>query len=150
MFAPRPDLVAKELLRVCKPGGTIAMANWTPQGFVGQMFKTVSTFSAPSGMPSPVLWGDENTVRERLGKGLSDLTLVRRHYTFSYPFPPSEVVEFFRLYYGPINQASASLDGAGCERLHQELEALWSSYNRAGRGGTTVFAEYLDVIGVRA
>ncbi len=68
MFAPRPDLVAKELLRVCKPGGTIAMANWTPQGFVGQMFKTVSTFIAPSGMPSPVLWGDETTVRERLGK----------------------------------------------------------------------------------
>ena len=73
MFAPRPDLVAKELLRVCEPGGTIAMANWTPQGFVGQMFKTVSTFIAPSGMPSPVLWGDETTVRERLGKGLSDL-----------------------------------------------------------------------------
>ena len=73
MFAPRPDLVAKELLRVCDPGGTIAMANWTPQGFVGQMFKTVSKFIAPSGMPSPVLWGDETTVRERLGKGLSDL-----------------------------------------------------------------------------
>jgi SAM-dependent methyltransferase len=58
MFAPRPDLVAKELLRVCKPGGTIAMANWTPRGFIGQMFKIVSTFIAPSGMPSPVLWGD--------------------------------------------------------------------------------------------
>ena len=73
MFAPRPDLVAKELLRVCMPGGTIAMANWTPQGFVGQMFKAVAKFIAPSGMPSPVLWGDEATVRERLGKGLSDL-----------------------------------------------------------------------------
>src|SRR5262249_1587246 len=59
MFAPRPELVAKELLRVCVPGGTIAMANWTPQGFVGQMFKTISKFIAPSGMPSPVLWGDE-------------------------------------------------------------------------------------------
>lgn len=66
MFAPRPDLVARELLRVCKPGGTIAMVNWTPQGFVGQMFNTVSKFIAPSGMPSPVLWGDEITVRERL------------------------------------------------------------------------------------
>ena len=150
MFAPRPDLVAKELLRVCKPGGTIAMANWTPQGFVGQMFKTVSTFIAPSGMPSPVLWGDVNMVRERLGKGLSDLQLIRRHYTFTYPFPPSEVVEFFRLYYGPINQAFASLDVDGCESLHQELEALWSSYNRAGMDCTTVFAEYLEVIGIRA
>jgi SAM-dependent methyltransferase len=150
MFAPRPDLVAKELLRVCVPGGTIAMGNWTPQGFVGQMFKTVSKFIAPSGMPSPVLWGDESTVRERLGKGLSELRLVRRQYIFSYPFPPSEVVELFRLYYGPTNRAFASLDGAGQEQLRQELEALWSSHNRAGRDCTTVLGEYLEVIGVRA
>ena len=150
MFAPRPELVAKELLRVCVPGGTIAMANWTPQGFVGQMFKTISKFIAPSGMPSPVLWGDETTVRERLGKGLSELNLVRCHYTFSYPFPPSEVVEFFRLYYGPTNQAFASLDNGGRESLRRELETLWSSHNRAGRDCTTVFAEYLEVIGIRA
>jgi SAM-dependent methyltransferase len=150
MFAPRPDLVAKELLRVCVPGGTIAMANWTPQGFVGQMFKAVAKFIAPSGMPSPVLWGDETTVRERLGKGLADLHLVRRYYTFSYPFPPSEVVELFLLYYGPINQAFASLDVDGQERLRRELEALWSAHNRAGRDCTTVFAEYLEVIGIRA
>jgi ubiquinone/menaquinone biosynthesis C-methylase UbiE len=78
MFAPRPERVAQELLRVCNPGGTIAMANWTPQGFIGQMFKTISKFIAPSGMPAPVLWGDEATVRERLGAGLSDLSLVRR------------------------------------------------------------------------
>jgi SAM-dependent methyltransferase len=149
MFAPRPELVAKELLRVCQPGGTIAMANWTPQGFIGQMFKAVSKFIAPSGMPSPVLWGDETTVRERLGGGLSDLSLVRRHYTFSYPFPPSEVVEFFRLYYGPTNQAFAALDGEGRESLRQELEALWASHNRAGRACTTVLAEYLEVIGIR-
>ena len=150
MFAPRPDLVAKELLRVCNPGGTIAMANWTPQGFVGQMFKTIAKFIAPSGMPSPVLWGDEATVRKRLGKGLSELNLVRRHYTFSYPFPPSEVVEFFRLYYGPTNQAFASLDAGGRESLSRELETLWSSHNRSGTDCTTVFAEYLEVIGIRA
>lgn len=150
MFAPRPDRVAQELLRVCKSGGTIAMANWTPQGFIGQMFKTVSTFIAPSGMPSPVLWGDEATVRERIGKGLSKLKLVRRHYTLSYPFPPSEVVEFFRLYYGPINRAFASLDAGGCERLRHELEALWSSDNRVGKECTTILAEYLEVIGIRS
>lgn len=150
MFAPRPDLVAKELLRVCVPGGTIAMANWTPQGFVGQMFKAVSTFIAPSGMPSPVLWGDETTVRERLGKGLSELNLVRRHYTFSYPFPPSEVVDFYRLYYGPTNQAFTSLDADGRERLRQELDGLWSAHNRARKDCTIVLAEYLEVIGVRA
>jgi SAM-dependent methyltransferase len=150
MFAPRPDLVAQELLRVCSPGGTIAMVNWTPQGFIGQMFKAVSKFIAPSGMPAPVLWGDEATVRERLGAGLSDLSLVKRHYTFSYPFPPAEVVEFFRLYYGPTNLAFASLDAASAEGLRRELEALWSSQNRAGKGSTTVFAEYLEVIGIRA
>jgi SAM-dependent methyltransferase len=88
MFAPRPDHVAKELLRVCAPGGTIAMVNWTPQGFIGQMFKTIAKFIAPSGMPSPVLWGDEPTVRERLGHGLSQLSLTKRQYLFSYPFPP--------------------------------------------------------------
>lgn len=150
MFAPRPDLVARELLRVCVPGGTIAMANWTPQGFVGQMFKAVSKFIAPSGMPSPVLWGDEATVRERLGQGLAELSLARRHYVLSYPFPPSEVVEFFRLYYGPTNRAFASLDGDGREQLRRELETLWSAHNRAGLGCTTVLAEYLEVIGVRA
>jgi hypothetical protein len=126
------------------------MANWTPQGFVGQMFKAVSKFIAPSGMPSPVLWGDEATVRERLGEGLSELLLVRRHYTFSYPFPPSEVVEFFRLYYGPTNRAFAALDVDGRESLRRELEALWSAHNRAGAGCTTVFAEYLEVTGTRA
>lgn len=150
MFAPRPDFVAKELLRVCTPGGTIAMANWTPQGFVGQMFKAVSKFIAPSGMPAPVLWGDEATVRERFGQGLAELHLTKRHYLFSYPFPPSEVVEFFRLYYGPTNRAFASLDGDGSEQLRQELETLWSAHNRAGLGCTTVLAEYLEVIGVRA
>jgi hypothetical protein len=114
------------------------------------MFKSVSKFIAPSGMPSPVLWGDEATVRERLGEGLSDLLLVRRQYTFSYPFPPSEVVDVFLLYYGPTHQAFTSLDATGGESLRQELEALWTSHNRAGLGSTTVFAEYLEVIGVRA
>lgn len=150
MFAPRPNLVAVELLRVCKPGGLIAMANWTPKGFVGQMFKAVSNFIAPSGMPSPVLWGEETTVRERLGQGLSDLRLVRRHYTFTYPFPAADVVELFRLYYGPMHQAFAALDADGREALRRELEGLWTRQNRAGQDRTTVYAEYLEVIGIRA
>lgn len=150
MFAPQPQLVAQELLRVCAPGGTIAMANWTPQGFVGQMFKAVSKFIAPSGMPAPVLWGEEGTVRERLGHGLSDLSLTKRQYLFNYPFPPSEVVEFFRLYYGPTNRAFASLDDEGQAQLRQELETLWAAHNRGGADCTMVFAEYLEVIGIRA
>jgi SAM-dependent methyltransferase len=150
MFAPRPDLVAQELLRVCSPGGTIAMVNWTAQGFIGQMFKTVSKFIEPSGIPSPVLWGDETTVRERFGKGLAELSMIKRNYVFSYPFPPSEVVEFFRLNYGPTNRAFVSVDDAGREHLRQELEALWSSHNRAAAGSTIVYSEYLEVIGVRS
>ena len=125
------------------------MANWTPQGFIGQMFKAMSKFIAPSGMPSPVLWGDETTVRERLGHGLSPLSLTKRQYLFSYPFPPAEVVEFFRLYYGPANRAFASLDAEGQAQLRHELEALWTVHNRAGTDCTTVFGEYLEVIGIR-
>lgn len=149
MFATQPQLVAQELLRVCAPGGTIAMANWTPQGFVGQMFKAVSKFIAPSGMPAPVLWGDEATVRERLGHGISELNLTRRQYLFDYPFPPSEVVEFFRLHYGPTNRAFASLNAEAQAQLRQELETLWAAHNRGGADSTIVFAEYLEVVGIR-
>ena len=150
MFAPRPELVARELLRVCSPGGTIAMANWTREGFVGQMFKTFAKFIAPTGMPAPVLWGDEGVVRERLGHGLADLKLTRRQYTFTYPFPPAEVVEFFRQYYGPTNKAFASLDEAAAATLRGELEDLWSVNNRGGDELTVVQGEYLEAIGVRA
>jgi SAM-dependent methyltransferase len=150
MFAPRPELVAREFLRVCVPDGTIAMANWTATGFVGQMFKTIAQFIAPSNMPSPLLWGDEATVRERLGAGVSHLNLSRRMYRFNYPFPPSEVVDLFRLNYGPANLAFASLDPAGRQALHRELESLWSAHNRAKGGVTIVDAEYLDVAATRA
>jgi SAM-dependent methyltransferase len=150
MFAPRPELVARELLRVCSPGGTIAMGNWTREGFVGQMFKTLARFIAPSGMPAPVLWGDEAVVRERLGSGVSDLTMTRRQYSFTYPFPPAEVVEFFRQYYGPTNRAFASLDECASRTLRYDLEALWSTHNRGGEELTVVSSEYLEVIAVRA
>src|SRR3954468_6812865 len=150
MFAPRPELVARELLRVCSPGGTIAMGNWTREGFVGQMFKTFAKFIAPSGMPAPVLWGDESVVRERLGPGVSDLQMTRRHYNFTYPFPPPEVVELFRQYYGPTNRAFASLDENSAKSLRNELEVLWSEHNRGGKELTVVAAEYLEVVAIRA
>ena len=105
MFAPRPELVAAELVRVCRPGGRIAMANWTPDGFVGQMFKiTGKHVPPPPGMPPPVKWGDEETVRERLRDGVAELRLTRRICLFDYPFPPAEVVESFRMYYGPTRK----------------------------------------------
>ena len=150
MFAPRPDLVAKELTRACVPGGTIAMANWTARGFVGKMFTTIAKFIAPSGMPSPLLWGDEAVVRERLGPWISDLNFARRHHTFDYPFPPFDVVNFFRLYYGPVNRAFASLDRTGRKSLHEELEEIWTADNRGRDGFTLVEAEYLEAIATRA
>jgi ubiquinone/menaquinone biosynthesis C-methylase UbiE len=149
MFAPRPDAVAAELKRVCRPGGKIAMANWTPQGFVGQMFKTIAKYIAPSGMPSPVLWGDEVTVRDRFREGVVDVKCTPRFYQFEYPFPPAKVVEFFKDYYGPMARAFASLDEAGQQTLKEELTTLWKSHNRAEGNGTLVDAEYLEVIAIR-
>jgi SAM-dependent methyltransferase len=150
MFAPRPEIVTAEILRVCRPGGIIAMANWTEQGFVGKMFKALSEFVAPSGIPAPVLWGDDRTVRERFGAGVSSLQLTRRDTALNHPFPPSEVVRFFRAYHGPTNRAFASLNRAGRLRLQTEMEALWSSHNLAEGGFTKVDAEWLEVIAVRA
>ena len=146
MFAPRPERVAAELTRVCRPGGMIAMANWTPGGFIGQMFKAISKHIAPSGMPSPVLWGDEATVRDRLRDGIADLKCTLRVYHFDYPFPPDEVVEFYRTNYGPMSRAFASLDVNGQENLRRELVGLLSAHNNAVGDSTKVDAEYLEVI----
>jgi SAM-dependent methyltransferase len=150
MFAPRPELVARELVRVCRPGGTIAMANWTPGGFIGKMFKTISRHIAPSGMPSPVLWGDEATVRDRLREGINTLEFARRTYHFVYPFPPNKVVEFFRYNYGPMTRAFGSLDSKGKEQLRTELENLWALHNKFEGNTTIVDAEYLEVIATRS
>jgi ubiquinone/menaquinone biosynthesis C-methylase UbiE len=149
MFAPRPELVASELLRVCRRGGIIAMANWTPQGFVGQLLRTISRFVAPCGLPQPVLWGDQATVVERFGQGVSSLQLTRRNTVLSFPFPPGEVVRFFRMYHGPANRAFASLGRAGRLRLQLEMEELWSAHNLAKGGLTRVNAEWLEVIATR-
>lgn len=149
MFAPHPELVAAELTRVCRPGGRIVMGNWTAPGFIGQMFKTIAKHIAPSGMPSPVLWGDEPTVRQRLKDGIASLECVSRMFRFDYPFSPEAVVELFRLNYGPMTRAFASLDTAGQAKLRQELIALWSGQNLASGDRTIVDAEYLEVIAIR-
>lgn len=151
MFAPRPELVAAELVRVCRSGGRIAMANWTPDGFVGQMFKIGGKYApAPPDMPSPVRWGDEETVRERLRDGIADLQLTRRICQLKYPFPPTEVVEFFRAYFGPTQRAFDALDADGQAALRSDLERLWSEHNRATDGATDVEGEYLEVIATRS
>jgi len=151
MFAPRPERVAAELLRVCRPGGTIAMGNWTQGGFIGTMFKTFARFIAPPGMPSPVLWGDERVVTQRFGAGVSRLRLTRVNYRFDYPFGPADVVEFFRQNYGPTTRAFAALNEADAASLRGELVNLWTSNNQATEPGhTMVDAEYLEVVATRA
>ncbi|MFN2391118.1 MAG: methyltransferase domain-containing protein [Pyrinomonadaceae bacterium] len=151
MFAPRPELAAAELIRVCRPGGFIAMANWTPTGFAGMTFKTIAKYIAPPpDMPSPVLWGDEATVRERLREGISELKTTPRKITFKYPFSPVEVVEHFRNYFGPTVKAFAAIDDSGQAALRHDLKGLWTEHNRAADGTTEVESEYLEVIAVRA
>jgi SAM-dependent methyltransferase len=153
MFAPRPEVVAAELARVCRPGGIIAMANWTPGGFVGKMFALGSRHvPPPEGMPAPVLWGDEQVVRERLAPHVSRIDTARRTVEFNYPFPPAEVVHFFRRYFGPTLRAFSRLDTEGQKAYAADLEELWRSANQAGKGSaghTLVPAEYLEVIAVR-
>jgi len=150
MFAARSERAASELLRVVRPGGRIAMANWTPTSFIGEMLKTTSRYSAPAaGVPSPLLWGTEDCVAERLGSGLSSLMLTRRIITFEFSLDPASVVNEFIQWYGPTLRAWSSLDETGKRALRRELEALWTDHNRADDGTTRVQSEYLEVMGVR-
>lgn len=146
MFAPRPDVTAAELIRVCKPGGLIAMANWTPEAFTGQMFKTGGKHvPPPAGMPSPLMWGAESAVQERFAEGIADLQMTRRKITFTYPFEPPLVVEHFKKYFGPTQKAFEALDADGQNALRADLEALWTEHNQASDGTTLVESEYLEV-----
>lgn len=150
MFAPRPERVAAELTRVCRPGGLIAMGNWTAGGFIGQMFKAIAKHIAPPGMPSPVLWGDEVIVRGRLGSGIAQLRTETRLYPFDYPFSPADVVEFFRLNYGPMTRAFAAIDAPQQNELRRDLVELWSAHNRAANPNHThIDSEYLVVRALR-
>ena len=151
MFAPRPERVAAELIRACKPGGLIAMANWTPEGFVGKSFQlTAEMVPPPAGLPAPVLWGNEEVVRQRLASGASKVSLTRQKAVFDYPFGPKEVVEFFRQYFGPTQATFSRLDKQGQSELAARLESLWAEHNTSTYGRTRIEAEYLDVRAIRA
>jgi SAM-dependent methyltransferase len=151
MFAPQPERVAAEFLRVCKPGGLIAMANWTPQSFAAKTTQvTAKMVPPPPGVPPPILWGDEATVRQRLGQGCADLKCTRCKVMLTFPFPPKETVEFFRQYFGPTRMAFSKLDTAGQATLATQLESLWVEHNTASDGTTAVESEYLVVRAIRA
>jgi ubiquinone/menaquinone biosynthesis C-methylase UbiE len=150
MFAPRPEVAAAELARVCRPGGTIAMANWTPGGFVGQTFRlTARHVPPPPGIPAPVLWGDEEAVRQRLSKYCSKISVMKHMMEMDYPFPPAQVVAFFREFFGPTQTAFARLDLNGQAALANDLETLWKENSKSSGERTQTSAEYLEVLAVR-
>lgn len=150
MFAPDQQKSASELLRVTRPGGTIALACWTPDGFIGEMFRVMARHVAPpAGLRSPMEWGTEGRLRELFGGGVSALLVQPRTYTFRFR-SPAEYVEFFRQYYGPTLKAYATMDEAGQQRLTGDIEDVVRRYDRRGAGAIAVPAMYLETIAIRA
>ncbi len=147
MFAPRPDRVAAELLRVCRPGGMIAMGNWTPTSFPAKMFAvSAKHVPPPPGVPPAILWGAENVVRERLRDGeASTVNCKPIKCPFQFPFPPKDAVQLFLTFFGPTKVAYSKLDAAGQERYRSEMEELWVAHNKSPNGSTDVEGEFLEV-----
>jgi 2-polyprenyl-3-methyl-5-hydroxy-6-metoxy-1,4-benzoquinol methylase len=152
MFAPRPDQVVNEFARVLKPGGQLIMANWTPQGMPAQMFKTVSSYvPPPTGSVPPVLWGDESTVEERLGKNFDVIELNRCIYPqWEYPFDADDLVTLFRTYFGPVKKAFDSVNEEEKLELHEKLKAIYEANSIFKNGVLTITGgEYLEVKATR-
>ena len=151
MFAAHARRAADEMLRVTRPGGRIALASWTPAGFIGQMLKlTVAYVPPPPGMPSVLLWGDPDTVRERLGGGVTEVHFTRRPMSFSFPCSPRHTVTLFRTWYGPTVRAFGALDEEKGNALFTDLVRLWTEHNTGGPDTTRVESEFLEVIARRA
>jgi SAM-dependent methyltransferase len=150
MFAPDQPRTAAELLRVVRPGGRIGMANWTPDGSVGRMFKTISGHAAPPpGIDSPLLWGTEERLRELFGDGIAELRVERR--LSRQPFRSADhYIEFFRAYFGPIQMAFERVGPAGEQALADDLRAMLEAENTAGERALVLEAEYLEVVATRA
>lgn len=149
MFAPDHDQVARELVRVCRPGGKIGMTNWTPEGFLGDFFRTMGKHvPPPAGVRSPMLWGSEAHLLTIFGDGIAELTATRRMFVFR-QHSPRGWIDFMRTFYGPTLKAFESLDSAKQEALIADLEALIGSHNRADDGTMEIHAEYLEVVAVR-
>jgi SAM-dependent methyltransferase len=154
MFAPRPNDVAREMVRVTRPGGQIVMGNWIPGDptLVAQILKISAAYTPPppAGFVSPVTWGVEDNVRERFGAaGIPPerIACAPASWVFSHDSPPAEFLDIFRLYYGPMMNAYAAAAEAGREaELHAELIALFEAQNRAGPDRTEISATYLQVI----
>jgi SAM-dependent methyltransferase len=149
MFTPNQEQAAQELLRVCRPGGKIGLANWTPDGFIGHLFKTIGKYiSPPPGVKPPALWGTEQRLRELFGEGIAELTLNKRFFVFRYR-SVEHWLEIFRTYYGPVLKAFAALDAEGQAGLAGDLTNLLERFNTGGTETLTVPSEYLEAVATR-
>jgi len=146
MFTPNQELAAKELVRVCKPGGRIGLANWTPESFVGQLFKTIGKYVPPAaGVKSPALWGTETRLAELFGQFATSMRTTQREFVFRYR-SPAHWLEVFRTYYGPMNRTFAALDAPNQSAFTQEVLALMAKRNRSGDRTLVLPSEYLEVV----
>ena len=146
MFTPNQDRAAKELLRVCKHGGKIGLANWTPEGFIGQLFKTLGKYlPPPAGAKSPALWGTKARIDEMFGAHANDIQIARRDFVFRYR-SAEHFVEIFKTYYGPVLKAFAALDGTSQDGLKRDILALIATMNRSGDETMVVPSEYLEIV----
>ncbi|HEY4988017.1 MAG TPA: class I SAM-dependent methyltransferase [Bradyrhizobium sp.] len=146
MFTPDQDRAAAELVRVCKSGGKIGLANWTPEGFIGQLFKTLGRhLPPPAGARSPGLWGTEARINEMFGPRAASIKAERRNFNFRYR-SPDHFLDVFKSFYGPMLKAFAALDPANQQRLREDILALIAATNRANDGTMIVPSEYLEIV----
>jgi ubiquinone/menaquinone biosynthesis C-methylase UbiE len=149
MFAPNQERTAAELVRVCRPGGRIAMANWTPDGLVGQMMQAMARhLPPPPGVAPPVLWGTEERLEQLFAENVSSLEVEKRAFQFRFR-SAAHWLEFFRAYFGPVKTVMETLDEAGAEALATEAKAIVERFNRAGDRALLAPADYLEVVARR-
>ena len=146
MFTPDQDKAASELARVCKPGGQIGLANWTPDSFIGQLFKTIGKYVPPApGVRSPALWGTKTRLEELFGKTAQEIRTTTREFVFRYR-SPAHWIEVFRTYYGPMNKTFGALDAEKQAAFNRDLLDLMESRNRSGDETLVLPSEYLEVV----
>ena len=146
MFTPNQEKAASELARVCKPGGKIGLANWTPDSFIGQVFKAIGKYIPPApGVKSPALWGTKARLDELFGSTARTIRATNSQFTFRYG-SPAHWIEVFRTYYGPINKTFAALDAGKQAAFTMDLLALMERGNRSGDGSLVLPSEYLEVV----
>jgi SAM-dependent methyltransferase len=146
MFTPQQERPASEMLRVTRSGGRIGLANWTPEGFIGALFKVIGAYlPPPAGLKSPALWGTEPRIEELFGTRAAEIRCQRRDFNFRYA-SPAHWLQIFRDYYGPTHKAFGALDSQGQARLAADIKELLEHHNRGGVGSLVVPAEYLEVV----